>query len=238
MDSKTRTRILYEDPNSMFKANKRVYLHELQGSTLKSTQPFPNDITQGLKTSELVVTLISKLTAFTSITDYIYSTLVVNEIPLTPVSFMAYIKDGNSLSVSIKNLITKLLKMPQSAFKEDDVFSINSLYTSIKTTFEYLEEMYDNVPGDEIGQIMTSVTFGSFYDKLSEVVNRLEQLIQQLTGSSNVIVREFNPNVEAADVEFQDAQEGPPELVGAGRFNRVLSSRIRKIQKVPYKRFL
>ena len=73
MDSKKRTQILYDDPNSIFKAGKKIYLHDLQGSTLSSKKPFPNDINAGLKTANLVVTLISKLTTINSILDYIYS---------------------------------------------------------------------------------------------------------------------------------------------------------------------
>jgi hypothetical protein len=247
MDSKTRTRILYEDPNSIFKANKRVYLHELQGSTLKSAKPFPNDITEGLKTSEILVTLISKLTAFESISDYIFSTIVAQDLPVTGVTIIPYLKEGTVLSTSIKTQITKLLKMPQSTFNEDDVFSINSLYSSIKTTFEYLKDIYRDVPGYDVEELMRTVLFGSFYDKMNNIIKQLEQLIPYMTGVSSVSTSLFNPNVEAADVEFQDVEEGPIDgLEGAGRCRllrgsgryKVLSDRAHVIQSQPYKRFL
>jgi hypothetical protein len=61
MDSKRRTQILYDDPNSMFKSGKKIYLHELQGATLKTSKASPNQLEQELKTSTLVVELIQKL---------------------------------------------------------------------------------------------------------------------------------------------------------------------------------
>jgi hypothetical protein len=231
MDSKKRTKILYEDPNSIFKAGKKIYLHELQGSTLRSQKPFPNDINAGLKTSNLVVTLISKLTTINSILDYIYSTVVANEIPITPAALIPSLKDGNTLSVSIKSHIKDLLKMPQSTFKEDDVFSINSLYISIKETLQQIDEIGANVPMENLNDLYTSRIFVSFFDNMLKVLKQLEQLIPYMSGISSVSVS--LPNV----VDEIPEPEPVPVLDGAGRFN-VLSKRMQKIQIQPFKRFL
>jgi hypothetical protein len=92
---------------------------------------------------------------------------------------------------------------------------------------------------------MRTVIFGSFYDKMNNIIKQLEQLIPYMTGVSSVSTSLFNPNVEAADVEFQDVEEGPG-LEGAGRRRllrgsgryKVLSDRAHVIQAQPYKRFL
>lgn len=230
MDSKKRTKILYEDPNSIFKAGKKIYLHELQGSTLRSQKPFPNDINAGLKTSNLVVTLISKLTTINSILDYIYSTVIGDELPITPSAFIPYLKEGNTLSISIKSHITDLLKMPQSTFKEDDVFSINSLYSSIKETMQQIDTIGANVPLDYLNPIFVAIPFVSFYDRMLKLLKQLEQLIPYISGISSVSVS--RPNID----EIPEP-EPEPVLDGAGRFN-VLSKRMQKIQIQPFKRFL
>lgn len=230
MDSKKRTKILYEDPNSIFKAGKKIYLHELQGSTLRSQKPFPTDINAGLKTSNLVVTLISKLTTINSILDYIYSTIVVDEIPVTPSAFIPYLKEGNTLSVSLKSHISDLLKMPQSTFKEDDVFSINSLYSNIKETLEQIDEIGQNVPMENLNPILVSRPFVSFFEKMLKLLKQLEELIPYMSGISSASVS--SPNID----EIPEP-EPEPVLDGAGRFN-VLSKRMQKIQIQPFKRFL
>jgi len=228
MDSKKRTQILYDDPNSIFKAGKKIYLHDLQGSSLSSKKLYPTDINAGLKTANLVVTLISKLTTINSILDYIYSTIVVDEIPVTPSAFIPYLKEGNTLSVSIKSHISDLLKMPQSSFKPDDVFSINSLYSNIKETLEQIDEIGANVPIENLNQLLVARPFVSFFEKMSKLLKPLEELLPYISGI---------PSTEISRPNQIDEIPEPEPLVGAGRY-KVLSSRIRKQQQSPFKRFL
>ena len=227
MDSKKRTQILYDDPNSIFKAGKKIYLHDLQGSTLSSKKLFPSDINAGLKTANLVVTLISKLTTIRSILDYIYSTVVVNEIPITPAALIPSLKEGSTISVSIKSHIKDLLKMPQSTFKEDDVFSINSLYSNIKETLQQIDNIGANVPLLNLNDLLVSRIFVSFYDNMLKLLKQLDQLIPYMSGVSSASVS--SPNMVDEIPE--------PDLDGAGRYN-VLSKRMQKIQIQPFKRFL
>ena len=138
--------------------------------------------------------------------------------------------------------------MPQSTFKEDDVFSINSVYDSIKTTMEYLDDIFENTPGENLNPLLLSVPFGSFYDKMNSLLKQLDQLIPYMTGVSNVSVSRPNQVEAVDDAEFQDAVEPPQELDGAGMRRprllrgsgryKVLSDRAHVIQSQPYKRFL
>ena len=229
MDSKKRTQILYDDPNSIFKAGKKIYLHDLQGSSLSSKKLYPTDINAGLKTANLVVTLISKLTTINSVLDYIYSTIIGDELPLTPSAFLPYLKEGSTLSVSIKSHISDLLKMPQSSFKPDDVFSINSLYSNIKETLQQIDEIGQNVPMENLNPIFVARPFVSFYEKMLNLLKKLEELLPYISGIPST--ERSRPN------RINEIPEPEPVLDGAGRY-KVLSSRIRKQQQSPFKRFL
>lgn len=255
MDSKTRTRILYEDPNSIFKANKRVYLHELQGSTLRSKQPLPNDIDAGLKTSELMVKIIKSMSSLQSIIDYFYSMVELEGQRLGSNSVsQQYIKEGSSLIGTIQGVIKQLLKSPQNSFSEDDIFTILQAYQDMNEKIQYMIEAINDLDRRPILEpFFLSSTFENFYKKLKSLFSALDQLVPyaNVSGISIPDINGIQPyeqldEAEVQDDEFQDAVE-PPELDGAGRRPRllrgsgrykVLSDRAHVIQSQPYKRFL
>lgn len=261
MDSKQRTKILYDDPNSIFKANRTVYLHELQGSTLKSKKPLPEDVNAGMKTSDSMVKLISKLSQLQVIVETFFS--VFND--PAGMQYFAYtpsnqnIKEGSSLVTSIIGLIKQLLKVPQSSFNEDDIFSILRLYQDINEKMQYItNEIMTTHPGI-MEQFFLGTPYQSFHKKIQSLFDSLDKLIPyaNISGVSLPDINNVQPYAPPIPEEenFQDAQEPPNDLEpappleeGAGRRRRirqlgggryhVLSNRVRVIQQQPYKRFL
>jgi hypothetical protein len=248
MDSKKRSKILYDDPNSMFKANRTVYLHELQGATLRSKKPLPNDIDAGLKTSESMVKLIAKLSQLDVIIEQFFSIFNDPE----GMRYFSYtpsgqsIKEGSSLIASISVLIKQMLKYPQSSFSEDNVFAILQLYQSMNEHTQYISNEIMNTPREIMEQFFLGTPYKSFHKKIQGLFNLLDQLLPYSNVSGISLPDITGPQPIEDDGEFQDAQEPPPDydgagrkrMYGSGRYNNVLSTRMSKIQQHPYKRFL
>jgi hypothetical protein len=260
MDSKKRSKILYDDPNSMFKANRTVYLHELQGSTLKSKKPLPDDINVGLKTSESMVKLIAKLSQLDVIIESFFS--IFND--PAGMQYMAYspnitnIKEATALITSSSVLIKQMLKSPQSSFSEDNVFSILQLYQSMNEHMQYISNEIMNTPPQFMEQFFLGTPYKSFHKKVQGLFNLLDQLLPyanvsgislpDITGpqpidppdndDEGVPDYEVAPPLEGAGRRcmYGSARRGATTQ-GAGRYN-VLSTRMSKIQQHPYKRFL
>lgn len=259
MNSKKRTQILYDDPNSMFKANKTIYLHELQGSTLKTRKPTLIDINDGLKSSELMSKVMSKLSNLDSIMEFFTGPLQFGIQP-------TFIKDASMIITSILPIIKQLMKSKRTSFNEDDVFSI-------KTMLDDIVDKRDAIITRQYGPGLNNL-FAKFINNLNTMFQAFGQLLpyMDITGkiqSMDVIPIE-NPQAEE---DFQDAVEGPPDypdeienpddfienddeppplipdyvglepgppppiIWGRGRY-RVLSNRMSKIQQHPFKRFL
>lgn len=248
MDSKKRTQILYDDPNSMFKSGKKIYLHELQGATLKTTKPLPNDISAGLKAEDLFSSLISSLSQLQNIVEYFYIGLF--EVPLIDNSFSKLsTRSGNKLILNIEQLLTKLRRFPPSIFNEDDIFSLLSFYRDIIIKLQEMSEYEADVNEIFIDQYFRSTEFKVFFTKLTKLFPKLNQFINLintsgLTGTnkeSNIpsLVPNDLPGYIDVIPPQDDAVDLEPAvpLEGAGRF-KVLSSRIRKQQQHNFKRFL
>ena len=253
MNSKTRTQILYDNPNSMFKANKRVYMHELQGATLKTKKPTPDEITSGLKTSEQMSLLISNLEKIKTIVDYFYGAVFDIEgfRNIGASSAGVFIRDGINTIQKTRKIIKMMGKFPQTTFNEDDVFAIVNIIDDIYRTHEYTANRLHEAP-----MIFESYFGGTLFKKYIDQLALLIIDFQQLLPYVDISGKIQSMNVQTiehpqAEADFQDAQEGPPPdddplnldpapapLYGAGKFNKVLSSRIKQIQRHPYKRFL
>ena len=236
MDSKRRTQILYDDPNSMFKSGKKIYLHELQGATLKTTKQSPNQLEQELKTSTLVVELIQKLTSISSYVDYFDGLFDQNYMISTPF-LLQNLKESINYITSIVNVIKKLLKVPQNSLNPDDVITINQLYANIKEKMEYIDIQLRDTPEPLLDPVFLSSSFVSFYNKLIVLYRELDKLIPFMSfqGTPTQPLRPVEP-IQPPPEYLIDLEPAPP-LEGAGRF-KVLSSRIRKQQQHNFKRFL
>lgn len=267
MNSKTRTRILYEDPNSIFKANKKVFLHELQGSTLKSKKPLPDDIEAGLKTADIVSKLIRAMSSLQTIVDYFYS--VFNDAEGVRYGTFSTnqqsVKDGSSLIGIIKGLIKQLMKVPQDSFSEDDIFAILQAYQDMNEKIQYVISEINNRDNRPIMEpFFFGSVFSGFIKKMQSLFSALQQLLPYTNISGSIqniapnaiadVVREFPPEQPDAEYpdDFQALDDEYPDdfepldgagrrrgrlLRGSGRY-KVLSNRAHIIQSQPYKRFL
>lgn len=256
MNSKTRTKILYEDPNSIFKANKRVFLHELQGSTLRSKKPLPDDIDAEIKTADIVSKLILKMSNLNAILDYFtgsWSGII---------SSTAILKDGVLIINNISSIIKQILKLPRTSFNEDDAITIKNILDDLVEKYQQTVVLLENAPlgpPDAQGNqrrveypIALRNILATFLNSLSKLFQEFKNVIPyiDITGkvqSLDIIPMEIQA-IEPGDEDFQDAEEGPIELEGAGRRRgrllrgsgryKVLSDRAHVIQAQPYKRFL
>jgi hypothetical protein len=231
MDSKRRTQILYDDPNSMFKSGKKIYLHELQGATLKTSKPFPTDISIGLKGADLLSSLIGKLQQIQVISKYFLDGM--SDVNFYQVYNLVSIRESNKLSNQCKALIKKLSLLPTDIFNEDDIFSVISVFNDIKETAELI------VSNEEFAQVAFYGTreFINYMDKIRELLSSLQVFIAKINTSIVQTPLIFPQQPQAPPQEDLVNLEPPPPLEGAGRF-KVLSGRIRKQQQHNFKRFL
>jgi hypothetical protein len=244
MNSKKRTQILYDDPNSMFKSGKKIYLHELLGATLKTTKPSPDQVEQELKTSNLVVELIQKLTSVSTYVDYLDGLFDQNYM-LQNAYLLQNLKDAINYITSIVNVIKKLLKVPQNSLNPDDVITINQLYSNIKEKMEYIDIQLRDTPVEFLDPIFLSSIFQNFYNKLIVLYRELDKLIPfmavQGLPSGNILSADLPGRLitQPQALPQDEPLDIPPAepLEGAGRF-KVLSNRIRKQQQHNFKRFL
>ena len=252
MDSRLRTKILYEDPNSIFKSGKKVYLHELQGATLKTTRPTPDDITIGLKGAESMSMLINQLSQLQTIIDFFYTQIYENTKMYATYNVVSA-RDATKLISSIKALIAKLNKLSPNIFNEDDVFTLLSYHADLTNKLELIILYISNDQDPDYYDVAIDVffsqrTFVSLLKSLNTLLNTtLVPFIKSinLTGiEGNVsLIQQQLPNIEP---QLRDVIPPPDQpidlppaepLEGAGRF-RVLSKRILKQQPIPFKRFL
>jgi hypothetical protein len=221
MKSQTSTQILYDDPNSFLRASKRVALYEMQGSKLKTTKPFIEDVKLGMETSSRIIAFINDLDAVDTRFKFISTNL-------TDVQFHA---------ISIETTARELLKYvglckaslrvlkKSTTIQQEDLQKVYSITESLYTT---LDEIQNEISIGEVDDILIqSATFQKMLNEVDILVKSIIQFINiknQDTG--------LNLNIEPALPDLQ-----PEEFVGGSHF-KVLSSRMRDIQKNPYKRFI
>ena len=252
MDSRLRTKFLYEDPNSIFKSGKKVYLHELQGATLKTTKPTPDDITIGLKGAESMVGLIGQLDQLQNIVEFFY-TQIYNEQPQIYATYNAVsLRDANKNIKNIKKNIDILSKLSPKIFNEDDIYTILNYKLDLITMIELIVQYIQNNENPDyyfhgLNPFFNTVSFNAFIRNMGSLDNTLSLFIKtiNITGISlrsgnNPIVNIGNlvPLINNQPDEDEPLDIPPAEpLEGAGRF-KVLSNRIRKQQPMAFKRFL
>ena len=249
MDTRLRTKILYEDPNSIFKSGKKVYLHELQGATLKTTKPTPDDITIGLKGAESMSMLINQLSQLQNIIEYFYTNLL--QVAWVDNNFSKVsMRDGTKLIGLIITNMNKLSKLKNSVFNEDDIFTLLSYYDDIVIKMQEMQNYGLDVNNVFIDDFYESPTFKLFFTKIAKtLIPKFHAFLQliNVSGISNMgSTLNLNSLIPFDLPGYADAVEPPDEpldippaepLEGAGRF-KVLSNRIRKQQPMAFKRFL
>jgi hypothetical protein len=232
MDSKKRTQILYDDPNSMFKSAKKIYLHELQGATLRTSKPFPEDINVGLKAADLLSSLIGNLQQIDDIAKYFLDGM--DDINFYRVYNLVSTRTSNKLVNECLVLIKKMMKISMKSFNEDDVFNLFSIFRDIKETFEFITTNVEFMNTPYYGE-RDFINYLRSIEKLLQSLDQFILFLGESTGSQ--ITRQNQPL--APQIQQDEPIDLPPapELEGAGRF-KVLSKRISKRQPYNFKRFL
>jgi len=245
MDSKKRTQILYDDPNSMFKASKKIFAHELTGSTLKGTRPFPDDIKTNLKNQDLMSSLIRDLSQIQNIVEYFYTAMYEEPMLINAFS-LSSMRDANKLLGYITILIKQLRKVKPETFNEDDVYTLYGFFSDLTNKIQDMANYEENQPLED--PFFTQIKFKVFMDKVLKMLLQLSELMTYLNvnGSAQLTLNPEQQNFPSLVPPPPPPPPGPPDgydpdvddaMEGAGRF-RVLSKRIRKQQTYPFKRFM
>lgn len=243
MDSRKRTQILYDDPNSMFKASKKIYLHELKGATLKTAKQFPDDVKTDLKNQDLMSSLIRDLSQIQNIVEYFYTAMY--EAPMLINAFsLSSMRDANKILGYINVLLKQLRKVKPETFNEDDVYTLYGFFTDLTNKIQGMADYEENQPLQD--PFFNQIKFKVFMDKVLKMLLQLGEIMTYLNVSGSAILNIDQQNIQNVPPPPPPPPPGEPdgydpdvddEMEGAGRF-RVLSKRIRKQQTYPFKRFM
>lgn len=243
MDSKKKTQILYDDPNSIFKAGKKIYLHELKGATLKSAKQFPDEIAGDLEGADLMESLIRDLSTLQNTLEMYYLVLFEgNNAEIFSGGLDGGIRDANKTIGYINILFKKLIKIRPDTFNEDDVYSLLGFYTDMMEKLQQIQQ-YGAMANIGLNTLFfRGIRFTTYLVKMGRMLEKLKVFIDTINASGAY------PNISTQNVPSLFGPEPPPpppvyppemadEMEGAGRF-KVLSKRIRKQQVQPFKRFM
>lgn len=248
MKSATATKILYEDPNSFFRASRTVALRDLVGSTLKSIKPRPMDTKLEMISSSKTIELVNNLDAIDTRLQFISQHTVVANFNFGTIEISAreILKFVGGCTSLMRQLKPASIIIPQEELQQ--IYSVTqSIYDSL-----------DSIVLD-ISQNLANEAFiqSSTINKLVETIGRFISTLQQFMQLKNVSGGDYATRLfpdpilppQYLDEIPEPEPEGPAgndnEVIGGrrgigadtGHF-RVLSDRFRQIQKAPYKRFI
>lgn len=248
MKSATATKILYEDPNSFFRASRTVALRDLVGSTLKSIKPRPMDTKLEMISSSKTIELVNNLDAIDTRLQFISQHTVVANFNFGTIEISAreILKFVGGCTSLMRQLKPASIIIPQEELQQ--IYSVTqSIYDSL-----------DSIVLD-ISQNLANEAFiqSSTINKLVETIGRFISTLQQFMQIKNVSGGDYATRLfpdpilppQYLDEIPEPEPEGPAgndnEVIGGrrgigadtGHF-RVLSDRFRQIQKAPYKRFI
>lgn len=246
MDTRKRTQILYDDPNSVFKAGKKIYLHELKGATLKSGKQFPDDIKSDLESQDLMSSLIRDLSQIQNIIEYFYTAMYEEPMLINAFS-LSSIRDANKILGYMDSTFKKLMKVKPETFNEDDIFSLVGFFTDLNNKIQQIANYDENVEEPFQEQFYNQSKFLVFMSKIGTMLNKLRIFIEYINVNGIYFTNLSQQNIPSLipprgeDIppppDYPPDEEADDEMEGAGRF-KVLSKRIRKQQVQPFKRFI
>ena len=245
MKSKTATQILYDDPNSFFRASRTVALHELQGATLKTKKPSIDDVKESLVVESKMIALINEVQAID--TRFTWLSQNFGQVQFGMISLevtMREILKYVGLATASLRIVKRYKTIPP-----DDLQSVYSTAENIYDTFQNVKNMRDT---DQLQpEVENSPTFNRLMDSIAKLVASINTLVQtQLATTSTTIetrpeavdnIPPPEPPVDELNIEEFDGgrrcMRGGMLGAPSGHFH-VLSSRAREIQRHPYKRFI
>ena len=253
MKSATATRILFDDPNSFFRASRTVALHEQQGSTLRTKKPLISDIKSELASSSVIISLLNNLDAIDTRLIWIRDSFALPpiEIPFHITEYSQRLQEVIKYIGLAKGDCARL-KKSTAQMSEDDIQAVYDKFNSIITQFNDIMNV-DIADENEFGEMVPNanadIVDRAIFKKFEADLRSLIGIIDQLLKLKNQFVAEGpSTGIPAAEVIPPPPDYDPEEEVGAGRYRggllgapsghfRVLSSRAREIQAKPYKRF-
>lgn len=222
--------VLYDDPNSFLRASKTVFLHDMQGSSLKTKRPLIEDVKLAMETSSRIIQFINELDAVdirfkwisTNLTDVVFAALTLET---TMRELLRYVGLCNASLRSLKKSTT---------IQAEDLQRVYSLAESLDDTHDQIKNEISIGDVDDI--LIQSSTFQKMMQDIEKLVLSCAQFISMKNIDSNVNIQQTPIVVNQDDLE-PEPFIGGRRCCGGSHF-RVLSSRVRDIQKEPYKRFI
>jgi hypothetical protein len=221
--------VLYDDPNSFLRASKTVFLHDMQGSSLKTKKPMIEDVKLGMETSSRIIQFINELDAI----DIRFKWISTN---LTDVQFAAITLETTMREllkyVGLCNASLRSLKK-STTIQAEDLQKVYSIAESLNDTHDQIQNEIS------IGDVDDILIQSSTFQKMMQDIDKLVLACSDFISMKNV---DTNLNIQTTPIVNQDDLELAPFVGGrrcfGGSHFRVLSSRVRDIQKEPYKRFI
>lgn len=214
MKSSVATKILYDGPDSFFRASKYVAQKELSGTTMKTTKPRESDIQANIVTSAKSIELINQLENFDTLIQGI-SEIFINGANVAP--FGTTDKYAKEAIKTIGRINASMRSLKTATLPVEDLNQMEAVMIGVLDSI-------DQIPVDTENLTVDKMLSGS------------EKLISDITQFLD-IKRGYMTDTITAGLPIIENVPQPPQIVGAGRFN-VLSDRAKHIQKSPYKRFI
>jgi hypothetical protein len=225
--------VLYDDPNSFLRASNTVFLHDMQGASLKTKKPMIEDVKLGMETSSRIIQFSNELDAV----DIRFKWISTN---LGQVQFGAITLETTMREllkyIGLCNASLRSLKK-STTIQAEDLQKIYSIAESLDDTHDQIKNEISI--GDVDDELIQSSTFQKMMQDIEKLVLSCAQFISMKNIDSNVNIQQ-TPIVVNQDLPNDLEPEpfvGGRRCFGGSHF-RVLSSRVRDIQKEPYKRFI
>lgn len=221
--------VLYDDPNSFLRASKTVFLHDMQGSSLKTKKPMIEDVKLGMETSSRIIQFINELDAVDIRFKWISTNL--GQIQFGAITLETTMRELLKY-VGLCNASLRSLKK-STTIQPEDLQKVYSIAESLNDTHDQIQNEIS------IGDVDDELIRSSTFQKMMQDIDKLVLACSDFISMKNV---DTNLTIQTAPLVNQDDLEPEPFVGGrrcfGGSHFKVLSSRVRDIQKEPYKRFI
>ena len=251
MDAIKRTKILYDDPNSFFKAKSIEHLRNVVGSNLTTHSRTLSDIRMDTSRENILQKLIINLQDIDSLLidtqgiDLIEPQEIMENVNnyiiehLTHYDFIKFSKLSH-LCNEVSGFLKQLIKL--TGFNEEDIKILYTLYNNLNIQYDYNEDKIINV-----SEMISVLTMENNENGEEYTINDINPMLKDITIDNTIdpiIKKTYNIFTKMMDelkviLQTKSFSTGTPVLtVGGSRFGNVLSSHQQFIQQQPYKRFL
>lgn len=252
MDAVKRTKILYDDPNSFFKAKSIEHLRNVVGSSLITHTRTSSDVRMDTSRESIIQKLIIILNDIDSLLieisgiDLIEPPEIlpnVNNYIITYLSHYDFSKFSKLIHLcnEVKMYLKNITKM--TGFIEEDIKILSSIYRDLDIQYNRAEDNVINV-----GDMIALLTLANNERGEEYTINGVNPMLEDMTMDNTldpIVIKAYNilrRMLEELQVILQTKNVPAPTeqelIMGGSRFGNVLSAHQRFIQQQPYKRFL